>query len=149
MPRLHKPEACLFFPVRFPGLFRLQPLLLGQQEITTVIPTSRNKVGRRWKSSRCLLLQGKQEGTKALNPRFLIERLCNVRVLKKAGLQFHMRVEFQNTEEKVTNYEKGRIQMKTICIVNYSITVLQNALSCTNWHIIKTRNNIKLPTLEA
>lgn len=51
-----RPDFC--FPVSFPGLFRLQPLLLGQQETTAVIPTVRNKASRGRKSIRSLFFQG-------------------------------------------------------------------------------------------
>lgn len=70
-------------------------------------------------------------------------------VLQKAEVQFHVKIALQNTKEKATGYEKGGSEMKTSCSMNSNFTVLQNALSCTNWHIIKTGNNIKLPTLEA
>lgn len=70
-------------------------------------------------------------------------------VLQKAEVQFHIKIELQNTKEKATGYEKAGTEMKTTCSMNSNFTVLQNALSCTKWHIIKTGKNIKLPTLEA
>ena len=45
-----------YFPVSFPGLFRLPPLLLGQHETTAVILTLINKTGSRQKCNRCLFL---------------------------------------------------------------------------------------------
>lgn len=69
-------------------------------------------------------------------------------VLQKAEGQFHIKIELQNTKEKATRYEKGGTEMETSCSMNSNFTVLQNALSFTNWYIIKPGNNIKLPTLE-
>jgi len=70
-------------------------------------------------------------------------------VLQKAEVQFYIKIELQNTKEKATGYEKGGTETKTSCSMNSDFLVLQNALSCTYWHIIKTGNIIKLPTLEA
>lgn len=67
---------------------------------------------------------------------------------KKAEVQFHMKTELHNSKEKATGCEKRGTEMKTSCSMNSYFIVLQNALNCTNWHIIKTGKTIKLPTFE-